>query len=73
MSNEELAEKRLEICKVCPISVITDYGLKCDSSKYINKDDEWSYLPKEGYIRGCNCYLVSKTLNPSKHCPIDKW
>lgn len=73
MSNEELAEKRLEICKACPIMTVTDMGMKCDGSKWINKDDEWSYLPKEGFTRGCNCYLIQKTHNPNKHCPVDKW
>lgn len=73
MSNEELAEKRLEICRNCPISTNTDYGLRCDSSKYRNKEGEWSYLPKEGMVRGCSCLLEKRVLDPNKHCVVDLW
>lgn len=75
MNNEELAEKRLEICRNCVLSTILDTGLKCDSNKWINKNnfEEWSYLPKENFVRGCGCLLHFRSRNPEKHCVVDRW
>jgi hypothetical protein len=36
----ELANKRLEICKKCPLYKETKNGAVCDSKKYMNPEGE---------------------------------
>ena len=70
----ELVEKRLEICKKCPLYKEDEFGSVCDSGKYISRDGtDWSYLPKKGYVKGCNCRLEHKAKHPSNHCIIQLW
>ena len=46
---DEFVNKRLEICKVCPLYKETSTGPVCNPSKYISPDGkEWSYFKKEG-------------------------
>ncbi len=66
----ELSEKRLEICKKCPLWSETSTGPVCNNGKFINKNGEWSYFPKSGYVKGCGCKLNYKTKNPNAHCII---
>ena len=68
----ELIEKRLEICKSCPLYKETAFGAVCNPKLYINKAEETSYIPKEGYKKGCNCILRRKAANPGNHCIIGK-
>ena len=35
---EELSERRLKICKECPLYKETSYGAVCNNSKYISPD-----------------------------------
>ena len=68
------AEERLAICKKCPLCRITDMGLKCDDRKWISKDgSQASFFKKDGWVRGCGCYLIQKTKNPNNHCIINLW
>ena len=69
----ELVDKRLEICKACPLYKETVFGAVCNSKLYINEEGETSYIPKEGYKKGCNCILRRKAANPGNHCIIGKW
>ena len=69
----ELVDKRLEICKACPLYKDTVFGAVCNPKLYINKEGETSYIPKEGYKKGCNCILRRKAANPGNHCIIGKW
>ena len=70
----ELAEKRLEICKKCPLYKQTESGHICDGSKYISHDGkDWSKFPKKNYRRGCNCILEKKVKHPSNHCIVNLW
>lgn len=69
----ELMLSRLEICKKCPLYKKGTFGPTCDSDKYMNYEDEISYLPKPGYKRGCGCLLRQKALNPNSHCQFKKW
>lgn len=75
LKQEELSKERLEICKQCPIYKEDPLrGPTCDSNKFISPDGtKWSYLKKDGYVRGCSCRLASKTRNPNNHCIISKW
>ena len=69
----ELVDKRLEICKACPLYKETAFGAVCNHKLYINEEGETSYIPKEGYKKGCNCILRRKASNPGNHCIIGKW
>ena len=69
----ELIEKRLEICKSCPLYKETAFGAVCNPKLYINEAGETSYIPKEGYKKGCNCILRRKAANLGNHCIIGKW
>lgn len=68
----EMSEKRMEICRACPLFEIDGEFSICCNTKYINKDEEWSYIKKKGYVRGCGCKLEYKTKNPMAHCVINK-
>ena len=68
----ELVDKRLEICKACPLYKDTAFGGVCNPKLYINEEGETSYIPKEGYKKGCNCILRRKAANPGNHCIIGK-
>lgn len=71
---DELSEKRLEICRKCPLYKEDEFSPICDNKKYISRDGkDWSYFPKKGYVKGCNCRLNSKVKNPSNHCIIKLW
>ena len=69
----ELVDKRLEVCKACPLYKETASGAVCNPKLYINEEGETSYIPKEGYKKGCNCILRRKASNPGNHCIIRKW
>lgn len=75
LENDILFQERIEICKKCPLyKEHSLYGAICDSNKYISPDGtKWSYLRKDGYIRGCSCHLLKKCRNPKNHCIINKW
>lgn len=71
---ETFIEKRLEICKKCPLMRMTEYGMKCDERRWISPDGtQASYFKKDGWKKGCGCYLNSKTRNPNNHCVCGKW
>lgn len=67
------ADERLEICKKCPLWEVTTYGVVCNGNLYINEEQKTSFIPKEGYVKGCNCKLAYKTKNPNAHCIIKLW
>lgn len=72
---DSLSEKRLAICKECPIvKNDPEWGLKCDNKKYISPDGkEGSFFKKLGWKAGCGCYLSHKVKNPNSHCVVGKW
>ena len=53
--NEDLSEKRLAICKECPLYKETPMGPICNPRLYINEDNKTDYSdrPKIGYRKGC--------------------
>ena len=67
------AEERMEICRNCPLYEITSSGPRCNPAKYINSEGKTSWLPKKGYVKGCNCLLTHKTQNPNAHCVAGLW
>ena len=38
----ELAEARMNICKECPLYLITEYGPRCNKRKFIHPDGRTS-------------------------------
>ena len=60
-SNEELFEKRMIICKKCPLYKESNIGPICNNRLYMDKENNVSYSPLPGYKRGCGCRLNAKT------------
>lgn len=71
--NENISEKRLQICKQCPI-YCQRWGGTCNDRLWINPEtNEVSVNPKDGYVRGCGCRLPAKTTLPYATCIAGKW
>ena len=71
--NENISEKRLQICKQCPI-YSQRWGGTCNDRLWINPEtNEVSANPKDGYVRGCGCRLPAKTTLPYATCIAGKW
>lgn len=70
---EELSARRLTICIACPIAKQTTVGLMCDSSKWINKNNEVALEPREGFVHGCGCRMSAKTTLEQASCVAGKW
>ena len=63
---------RLSICEHCGI-YDTERKL-CNGDLYINpKTNDVSIKKKDGYIKGCYCYIPRKVLNAKAKCPAGKW
>lgn len=71
-SNKELHNKRMKICRSCPL-FLPGFINECNPALWINDKDEASPVKKDGYEKGCGCNLDAKTRLPEKHCPIKKW
>ena len=53
---------------------MTEFGMKCDDRKWISPDGtQASFFRRDGWRRGCGCFLNSKTRNPNSHCICGKW
>ena len=73
-AENERSDKRLKICKECPLFTNDPIrGYICDSSKYLNKDGSVSTIPGKGAKKGCGCRLHSKTRIISESCVLGKW
>ena len=73
--NEDLSEKRLAVCKECPLYKETPMGPICNPRLYINENNKTDYSdrPKIGYRKGCGCALNRKTKLPAAKCTVMKW
>lgn len=71
--NEELYNKRITICKTCPL-IKTDsvFGEICNPTLYMNKSGEISKVQKPGFTHGCGCVLRSKCRVNEARCPLDR-
>lgn len=69
------AEKRMEICKQCPLYYEGPLGPICNPRKYLNEKDltTTSDRPMLGYKRGCGCMLNRKVQNAESRCTVGKW
>lgn len=71
--NSDLVEKRLEICRRCPI-FSTRLGGICNPNLWIDpSNDNVSTEYKPGYKRGCGCLIKSKATLPNAKCIAGKW
>ena len=69
---ESNIKERLRICESCPI-YSSARGL-CNPNLYLNPEtNDVSSKPKEGYIKGCGCYIKFKMKNINNHCVAGKW
>lgn len=69
----DIASKRLEICKACPLYTEKKSGAICDSKKYMNAEGDWSYFKKDEYKPGCGCVIEYKVSILDTFCPHHKW
>lgn len=71
-TKEQNIEKRLEICKNCPIYSV-NRGI-CNPKLYLNPvTNDVSSEAKSGYVRGCGCNVYFKAKNKLNHCNAGKW
>lgn len=71
--NVDLKQKRLEICRKCPLFKDVLGGL-CNSQLWLNpRTGDVSTDSKDGYYRGCGCRLQAKTTLITAICPAKKW
>ncbi len=72
--NEDFYNKRIQICRRCPLMIETAFGKVCDSKRYLDpKTMQSSYKFTPGSIKGCGCRLDAKTRRPDEHCPAKLW
>lgn len=73
--NEDLYNERIKICKKCPLYKKDKIlGEICNPALYINPiNDKVSYVSQEGWIKGCGCFLQSKTREKTSVCYAGKW
>lgn len=70
----ELYDRRMAICRVCPLFKQTHIGPICNPDLYLNAaTEEVSNTAKEGFKKGCRCRLEAKTRVVDAKCPNDKW
>lgn len=73
-NNEDLYEKRIAICRECPLFKLSVVGPLCNSLLYLNTDLDIAF-PNDGpnRVRGCGCRLDAKTRLEDNVCPANKW
>ena len=73
--NQTLAEKRLQICEVCPLyEKVKFIGGVCTPYLFLNPEtNELSTKFKKGFFKGCGCRLEAKTRLKHEECPVGKW
>ena len=59
---------RLSICEHC--GIYDPERKLCNGDLYINPEtNDVSIEKKDGYIKGCSCYIPRKVLNAKAKCP----
>lgn len=72
--NTNLRDKRINICKNCPLYIETSVGPKCNPVLFMNLATEITYTSAmPNTIQGCGCRLNAKTRLEDEHCPANKW
>jgi hypothetical protein len=71
--NEDISQKRLNICYACPLYSKRLGGI-CNNRLWLNViTGDVSTYPKPGYKNGCSCRLSAKTRLANATCPVGKW
>lgn len=71
--NSDISERRLEICKACPI-YSTEFGGTCNRKLWLDPEtNRVSTKERDGYVQGCGCRLPAKTTLPYAKCIAGKW
>lgn len=71
--NEDISNRRLQICYKCPLYKNILGGI-CNSNLWYNSNTgDVSDVKKDGYVNGCGCRLSSKTRVITAKCPNGKW
>lgn len=72
---QELYNKRIEICKTCPLYKKDNIlGYICNPNLYVNpitKETSDEYKP--GFYNGCGCRLSAAARTKDKRCPLGFW
>lgn len=71
--NKEMSDRRMTICKACPLFKETTVGPICNPALWINAEGKTSDHELDGYVKGCRCRLNAKTKTMNSHCVIGKW
>lgn len=71
----ELYEKRITICRKCPLYTVKEgLGPVCDSKKCWNENEKViETYPSSNNVCGCGCRLNAKTRLASSKCVLNKW
>lgn len=72
---QELYEKRIKICKECPLYTVDRiFKGKCDGSKcWDTINDKLVNFPGKNIICGCGCKMSAKTRLKESKCVLNKW
>lgn len=72
--NQSISERRMEICKQCPLYKESMVGPICNSRLWYNPSTgETSTIRQMGFKNGCGCRLNAKTRLQSAKCTLGKW
>lgn len=71
---EELLERRLKICRICPLYTDKLGGI-CDKEKYYDFVLDKHCRPDDSdtCIHGCGCRMQAKGRLPYANCVANKW
>lgn len=75
LSFSSYINKRMEICKKCPLFLkrLASPAI-CNPKLYINPDtNELSTEFKEGYINGCGCIINNLIKDINGVCRLNRW
>lgn len=72
--NQELFEKRMAVCKQCPLFKMSKAGPICNPTLYLNKSSNIAYeTDGPNRTKGCGCRLNAKARLDESVCPANKW
>ena len=71
---EDLYSERIAICRQCPIKKDDEiFGEMCNNRRWMNPNTgEVSYIPLDGYVKGCGCKIKLKAKLKTEKCPAGK-
>jgi len=70
---QSLSEKRLSVCRQCPLYTEGRIGAVCDAKKCVNSEGNITTYPIKGSTCGCGCRLEAKSRLKNAKCVLNKW